>query len=318
MANYVGDKPVIFAASNEEAVVRSPMPPPSPAHAPAVEYVAPTPLSQLPDAEYVPSHHMTDRQSGGADAESDESNRDASALAIAADDVHSGSNAAAEDTGTTTYGSADDLLQGNEALLQTASTAKAAGSASKWPHASKGAPGDDKTSGAGGAGPKLNPVLSCILANCSVPYLSCLSSMSCSAVFDCLQSTNAPIVHCARFHARMGEKDKRLFAELSDCEQREQCFGPQTQETEPVTSATTDGAGPVPPSAPAPATPAPAPAKASAPAAADPKPSQPAAPRPHSCEVLCTRKCAGVANGPDQCVRSCNAACFKKRYVVQP
>jgi len=73
--------------------------------------------------------------------------------------------------------------------------------------------------------PGLNPILGCIFANCSVPYLTCLSSLSCSAIFDCLQTTSAPVHHCARYLTTMTPRDKKMFEDLAECEQREQCFG---------------------------------------------------------------------------------------------
>jgi len=218
------------------------------------------------------------------------------------------SDTAREDTGTTSYGSADELTMGSGALLQTASAA------GKWKAANKG-----KGGAAASGDAAMSPILSCILANCSVPYLTCLSSMECSAVFDCLQTTGAPIASCAKYHARMGERDKRMFGELSDCEQQHQCFGAAGVFTEPPTDAHTQPAdGGV---ASAPAAPAPAPARPAKPVVPGPAPSAPkppvAAPSkprgPQKCEVVCARKC----REDQSCLNACNASCFQKRYVVQ-
>ncbi len=136
-------------------------------------------------------------------------NNDPSALAA----VASHGDSDAEDTGTTTYGSSDDLLAGSGvALIQTGQT--------RWGQAKKDG------AAAGAASSAMSPVLSCVLANCSVPYLKCLSSMPCSQVFDCLQSSGAPVASCAKFHERMGARDKRAFEELAECEAREHCLGP--------------------------------------------------------------------------------------------
>ncbi len=143
---------------------------------------------------------------GGEEVSEVDNNSDASALAIPAAGVGADRDSD-EDTGTTTYGSSEDLLSGTTALLQT--------DLKRW-----GQPKKQSVTSA------LSPVLSCVLANCSVPYLQCLSSMACSQVFDCLQSSGAPVASCAQFHGRMGPRDKRVFDELAECEAREHCFGP--------------------------------------------------------------------------------------------
>jgi len=289
---------VIFAKTEAQAVVPNPPPMGGAGAASSVEYVTPTPLSLLDDQQNNPISRV--------DIEADtNNNNDPSALAIPA--ASPLPTASSHESGTVTYGSADDLLDPNtlsSTLLQTASN--------KW----KGARGGAGSSGKGAADSPMSPILGCILANCSVPYLTCLSSLECSAVFDCLQTTGAPIASCAKYHARMSERDKRLFGDLSDCEQRNLCFGAGGALTEPPTDAHTQ-----PPGSPAPS----APSSSSSPAAprhhrphtTAPAPSAPAAPAkpagPAKCEVLCVRKC----RADRACRNTCNAECFQKRYVVQ-